>query len=102
MQLNISGHHIELTAPLKAYVSDKFQRIERHFDNITNCQVILQVDKLRQKADATLRVAGGEIHARAEETDMYASIDALVDKLDRQILKFKEKNIDRMQGSGDR
>ncbi|OEY65204.1 ribosome hibernation-promoting factor, HPF/YfiA family [Marinobacter sp. X15-166B] len=102
MQLNISGHHIELTAPLKAYVSDKFQRIERHFDNITNCQVILQVEKLRQKADATLHVSGGEIHAKAEENDMYAAIDALVDKLDRQILKFKEKNIARMQGSGDR
>ena len=102
MQLNISGHHIELTSPLKEYVADKFQRIERHFDNITNCQVILQVDKLRQKADATLHVSGGEIHAKAEDDDMYAAIDALADKLDRQVLKFKEKNVDRMHGNSDR
>lgn len=99
MQLNISGHHVELTPALKDYVSEKFERLERHFDHISNCQVTLEVDKVRQIADATLHVVGGEIHAKAENEDMYAAIDGLVDKLDRQILKHKEKNVDRMQGN---
>ncbi|WP_417513568.1 ribosome hibernation promoting factor [Marinobacter sp.] len=99
MQLNISGHHVELTPALKDYVSEKFERLERHFDHISNCQVTLEVDKVRQIADATLHVVGGEIHAKAENEDMYAAIDGLVDKLDRQILKHKEKNLDRMQGN---
>ncbi|PCM45206.1 MULTISPECIES: ribosome hibernation promoting factor [unclassified Marinobacter] len=99
MQLNISGHHVELTPALKDYVSEKFQRLERHFDHISNCQVTLEVDKVRQIADATLHVVGGEIHAKAESEDMYAAIDGLIDKLDRQILKHKEKSVDRMQGN---
>jgi putative sigma-54 modulation protein len=102
MQLNISGHHVELTPALKDYVAEKFERLERHFDHISNCQVTLEVDKVRQIADATLHVVGGEIHAKAENEDMYAAIDALVDKLDRQILKHKEKNVDRMQGNAAR
>ncbi|MCK0164290.1 ribosome hibernation promoting factor [Marinobacter sp. S6332] len=99
MQLNISGHHVELTPALKDYVAEKFERLERHFDHISNCQVTLEVDKVRQIADATLHVVGGEIHAKAENEDMYAAIDGLVDKLDRQIIKHKEKNLDRMQGN---
>ncbi|WP_100638660.1 ribosome hibernation promoting factor [Marinobacter salexigens] len=99
MQINISGHHVELTPALKGYVTEKFERLERHFDHISNCQVTLEVDKVRQIADATLHVVGGEIHAKAENEDMYAAIDGLVDKLDRQILKHKEKTLDRMQGN---
>ncbi|MBQ0832165.1 MULTISPECIES: ribosome hibernation promoting factor [unclassified Marinobacter] len=99
MQLNISGHHVELTPALKDYVAEKLERLERHFDHISNCQVTLEVDKVRQIADATLHVVGGEIHAKAENEDMYAAIDGLVDKLDRQILKHKEKSVDRMQGN---
>ena len=102
MQLNISGHHVELTPALKDYVSEKFDRLERHFDQITNCQVTLAVDKLRKSAEATLRISGGEIHGKAENEDMYAAIDLLVDKLDRQILKHKEKSVERMQGTGAR
>ncbi|HTN34279.1 MAG TPA: ribosome-associated translation inhibitor RaiA [Marinobacter sp.] len=102
MQLNISGHHVELTPALKEYVTEKFDRLERHFDQISNAQVTLQVDKMRQIADAKLNLAGGEINARAEDEDMYAAIDLLTDKLDRQILKYKEKNVARMQGSGAR
>lgn len=102
MQLNISGHHIDLTPSLKEYVSEKFERLERHFDHISNCQVTLEVEKVRQMAEATLHVIGGEIHAKAESSDMYAAIDALVDKLDRQVLKHKEKTIDRMHGNGAR
>ncbi|EON93741.1 ribosome-associated, sigma 54 modulation protein [Marinobacter lipolyticus SM19] len=100
MQLNISGHHVELTPALKDYVSGKFEKLERHFDHISNCQVTLQVEKVRQMAEATLHVIGGEIHAKAENDDMYAAIDSLIDKLDRQILKLKEKNVDRMHGNG--
>jgi putative sigma-54 modulation protein len=98
MQLNISGHHVELTEALKEYVSEKFQRLERHFDQISNTNVTLQVEKLRQIAEATVNISGGELHAKAETEDMYAAIDALVDKLDRQILKHKEKQVSRMQG----
>lgn len=98
MQLNISGHHVELTPSLKDYVNEKFQRLERHFDHISNCQVTLEVEKVRQIAEATLHVVGGEIHAKAENDDMYAAIDAMIDKLDRQILKHKEKNVDRLHG----
>ena len=79
MQLNISGHHVELTPALKDYVNTKFEKLERHFDHISNCQVTLEVEKVRQMAEATLHVIGGEIHAKAESEDMYAAIDALVD-----------------------
>ena len=99
MQLNISGHHVELTEALKNYVTEKFQRLERHFDQISNTNVILQVEKLRQIAEATVNISGGELHAKAETEDMYAAIDALVDKLDRQILKHKEKHVSRMHGN---
>ncbi|WP_372964296.1 ribosome hibernation promoting factor [Marinobacter sp.] len=99
MQLNISGHHVELTPALKEYVTTKFDKLERHFDQISNCQVTLEIEKVRQTAEATLHVSGGELHAKAENEDMYAAIDALVDKLDRQILKYKEKTVDRMHGN---
>lgn len=102
MQLNISGHHIDLTPALKEYVSGKFEKLERHFDHISNCQVTLEVEKVRQMAEATVHVIGGELHAKAESDDMYAAIDALVDKLDRQILKHKEKSVDRMHGAAAR
>lgn len=99
MQLNITGHHVELTSALKDYVTAKFQKLERHFDHISNAQVTLSVEKQRQEAEAILHISGGELHACAEHEDMYAAIDLLIDKLDRQILKHKEKNIDRMHGA---
>lgn len=98
MQVNISGHHLEVTDALRDYVNDKFARLERHFDKITNVQVIMQVEKLRQKIEATLHIAGGEVVANAEHEDMYAAIDLLTDKLDRQLIKYKEKQLDRLQG----
>ncbi|WP_151702961.1 ribosome hibernation promoting factor [Nitrincola alkalilacustris] len=91
MQINITGHHVELTDSLTAYVHTKFEKLERHFDNITNVQVILTVEKTRQKAEADVHLAGGELFATDEQDDMYAAIDGLVDKLDRQIIKHKEK-----------
>ena len=91
MQINITGHHVELTDALNEYVRTKFDRLERHFDNITNAQVTLSVEKQRQKAEADIHLAGGEVFAANEHEDMYAAIDGMVDKLDRQIIKHKEK-----------
>ncbi len=91
MQINITGHHLELTDALREYVTTKFEKLERHFDNITNVQVTLSVDKQRQKAEADMHISGGEVFATSEHEDMYAAIDGLTDKLDRQIIKHKEK-----------
>lgn len=95
MQVKVSGHHIEVTNALKSYVESKLDRLERHFDRITNINVILSVEKQRQKAESTIRVSGGEIYADAEEDDLYAAIDSMADKLDRQLIKKKEKISDR-------
>jgi len=100
MQLNLSGHHIDITTALRDYVSTKMERLERHFDHVTNMHVILSVEKLRQKAEATLHVSGANLFANAEHENMYAAIDALADKLDRQIKKHKEKTQDHNQASG--
>ncbi len=91
MQLNLTGQHLDLTDSLKAYVDTKFERVSRHFDHVLDAHVILSVEKLRQKAEATLHVSGNNIFAQATHEDMYAAIDALTDKLDRQVLKHKEK-----------
>ena len=95
MQINLTGHHIEITPALRDYVHGKLERIERHFENVTSVHVILSVEKLRHKAEATIHVAGNDIYADAIEEDMYASIDGLVDKIDRQIKKHKEKLTDK-------
>jgi putative sigma-54 modulation protein len=92
MQMLISGHHVEVTAALKDYVNTKLEKVERHFDHITSLKVILSIDNLIQKAEATIHIAGAELFANAESPDMYAAIDLLTDKLDRQILKHKEKS----------
>ncbi|EQM74942.1 ribosome hibernation-promoting factor, HPF/YfiA family [Stutzerimonas stutzeri] len=99
MQVNITGLHLEITDALRDYVEEKFDRLERHFDRIIAVQVILQVEKLKQKAEAALHVAGREVVANAEHGDMYAAIDLLVDKLDRQLIKHKEKQLDHNQGA---
>jgi putative sigma-54 modulation protein len=91
MQLNITGHHVEITPALRAYVTEKLGRLERHFDHVTNVHVVLSVEKLRQKAEATIHITGNDLYADCTEEDMYAAIDALADKLDRQIKKHKEK-----------
>jgi len=91
MQINLTGHHLDITDSLRNYVHDKFERIERHFDHINNVHVVLQVDKVRQIAEAKMNVNGGEIFANSESEDMYAAIDTLIDKLDRQVIKHKEK-----------
>lgn len=100
MQINLSGHHVEITPALRAYVLNKLERVERHFDHVTNIRVILSVEKLRQKAEATIGLSGGNIHAVAEDDDLYAAIDALTDKLDRQVKKHKEKITDHHRVEG--
>lgn len=97
MQISISGHHIDVTEAMRAYVLEKFEKLERHFEHITSIHVILEVEKNRQTAEATIHIKGGELFADATSEDLYAAIDMLIDKLDRQILKHKEKNLDRAQ-----
>ena len=99
MQVNISGQHLEVTEPLRTYIGEKLDRLERHFDKITNVQVILSVEKLQQKIEATLNIPGGEVVANAVHADMYAAIDSLTDKLDRQLKKHKEKTVSLLQGA---
>ena len=91
MNLNICGHHLDLTPPLRDYVTDKLKRVERHFDHLIEASVILTVDKLEHKAEATLHARGANLHAAAIASDMYAAIDGLIDKLDQQTRRFKEK-----------
>ena len=91
MQINLSGHHVEITDALRENVNTKFAKLERHFDHINNVYVVLTVEKINQIAEATVHLNGTEVHAKADNADMYASIDSLVDKLDRQILKYKGK-----------
>ena len=92
MQMTISGHHLDVTDPIRDYVTNKLSKLERHYEQITSTTVMLTVEKLRQKAEATVHVRGAELFAIAEHEDMYAAIDALADKLDRQIIKHKEKH----------
>jgi putative sigma-54 modulation protein len=91
MQINLTGHHVEITDSLRNYVDTKFSKLERHFDHISNVHVILNVEKLNQKAEATVHLSGAEVFASSENSDMYAAIDSMVDKLDRQVIKHKEK-----------
>lgn len=98
MNVSLTGQHIELTEPLRNYVHEKVNKLERHFDNVIDIHVILNVEKLRQQAEAIIDLTGTRIHAEAEAPDMYAAIDALVSKLDRQVLKHKEKLKDHHRG----
>lgn len=98
MQIKISGHHLDVTDALRSYVGDKFTRLERHSDQITSVRVILSPEPKTHKAESTIHLAGAEVFATAEAGDMYAAIDKLTDKLDRQILKHKEKTLRHQQG----
>jgi putative sigma-54 modulation protein len=96
MNLTISGHHLELTPAIREYVETKLERIKRHFDHVIDVAVILAVERLpekekRQKAEINLRLRGKDIHVESIAEDLYAAIDALIDKLDRQVLKYKTK-----------
>lgn len=94
MNLTITGHHVEVTQAIRDYVSGKLDRVTRHFDNVTSITVILSVEKLQQKAEATVHVRGKDIFVESDNGDMYAAIDSMIDKLDRQVIKYKQKNQD--------
>ena len=102
MQVTISGHHIDVTTALKDFINNKLEKLERHFDQITSINVTLSIEKQRQMADATIHIAGADVVANAAHDDMYAAIDLLTDKLDRQLIKNKEKTLARMQGATSR
>jgi len=98
MQLDVSGHHVDVSQAMKGYVQTKFKKLERHFDNATHAHVVLTVEKLDKKAEATIHVSGANVFADAVNSDMYAAIDALTDKLDRQLKRHKEKLTDHHRG----
>lgn len=91
MQISVTGHHLDITDSLRDYVATKFERLERHFDHVTDVHVILENEKINNKAEATFNVSGAKLFAENRQEDMYAAIDGLTDKLDRQIVKHKEK-----------
>lgn len=91
MNLNLTGHHLEITPAIREHVVAKLDKVKRHFDNVIDINVILSVDKLVQKAEATVHLAGKSVFAETSDSNLYVAIDALVDSLDRQVLKHKEK-----------
>ncbi len=91
MNINLTGRHLEITPAIREYATSKFGKIKRHFDNVIDVNIILSVEKLRQKAEATVHLSGKDVFVECEDENLYAAIDALVDKLDRQVLKHKEK-----------
>ena len=91
MQLNLSGHHLDITSSIRQHTSDKLTKIQHHFGNIMNVNMTLEVQKDLQKAEATIHVSGADLFAKAQSSDMYVSIDQLINKLDSQIIKHKEK-----------
>ncbi len=91
MQVSVTGHHVEVTEAMKQHVEEKINKLKRHFDHVTDVHVILTVEKLEQKAEATVQVSGAKLFAEDTQEDMYSAIDNMVDKLDRQVIKHKEK-----------
>lgn len=98
MNLHLTGHHVQITPAIREYVASKMARITHHFDHVIDVNVIMSVEKLRQKVEATVHVSGRDIFCESAAEDMYAAIDTLIDKLDRAIIKHKEKNLERRHG----
>jgi putative sigma-54 modulation protein len=94
MDVTVAGHHVDVTDSLREYVQTKMARLERHSDQMTDIHCILTVEKLEHRAEATIHLSGGTIHADSVEENMYAAVDTLIDKLDRQVIKHKEKHND--------
>ena len=91
MNVQVSGHHVEVTQPIRDYVLAKLERIQRHFDQVIDINVVLSVQKLRQKAEISVHMPGKDIHVESDDEDLYAAIDLMMGKLDRQIIKHKGK-----------
>lgn len=100
MQIELTGHHLDITPALREFVNEKFKRLERHFDHVINTHVVLSIEKMNHNAEASLLVSQNKIFANATATDMYAAIDQLIDKLDRQVVKHKEKIKDHRNQEG--
>lgn len=99
MNLKITGHHVEVTDALNDYVNGKLERVIRHFDSVTSVNVILSVEKLNKKAEVTVHVRGKDLYVESVDADMYAAIDSMADKLDRQVIKYKQKSQDHDHGA---
>ena len=93
MNLHLTGHQLPITPAIREYIEAKLERITHHFDNVIDVKVIMSVEKLQQKIEATVHVRGKDIFCESSATDMYAAIDGLIDKLDRTIMKHKEKTL---------
>ena len=91
MNLTVSGHHVAITPAIRSYLENKLERVTRHFDHVIDVNVILSVEKLRQKAEVSVHVLGKDIYVECNDQDLYAAIDNLVDKLDRSILRHKDR-----------
>ena len=100
MNLQLTGHHLEVTPALREYIESKLARMKSHFDHVIDVKVTLRVEKLVQKVEATLHVPGNDIHAECSDENMYSAIDMLADKLDRQVLNYKEKHADHHKSNG--
>jgi len=100
MNLNLTGHHIEITPAIRQYVTDKLERISRHFDHVIDVNVVMTVEKLDQRIEANVHLSGKDIHVQSHDGDMYAAIDGLMDKLDRQVLRHKERFADGKHSPG--
>ena len=100
MNITVSGHQVEITDPLHEYAAEKIGRVHKHFDHVTNTNVVLHVEKTRHMAEATIHARGATLHATATGTDLYSAIDLLADKLDRQVVRHKEKTGSHHRHSG--
>ena len=100
MNLHLTGHHLEITPALREYVQNKLTKISNHFDHVIDIKVTLTVEKLTQKVEATIHVPGNDLHAESSGENMYSAIDLLADKLDRQVVKHKEKHADHHKSNG--
>ena len=102
MNVQLTGHHLDITPAIRGYVNAKLERITRHFDQVIDVNVVLSVDKLEQRIEANVHIPGRDIFCESVDADMYAAIDGLVDKLDRQIIKHKEKTGEQRHNSAAR
>jgi putative sigma-54 modulation protein len=100
MNLHLTGHHLEITPALRDYITGKLERVTNHFDHVIDVKVTLSVEKLKHKVEATLHVPGNDIHVECSDDNMYSAIDMLADKLDRQVLRHKEKQADHHRSGG--
>ena len=100
MNLHLTGHHLEVTPALREYLQSKLERVTNHFDHVIDVKMTLSVEKLFHKVEATLHVPGNDLHVACTDENMYSAIDLLADKLDRQVLKHKEKQGDHHKANG--